>query len=94
VVLSTRFPGTLAALEQGRITVAKARILAAETMNLSDEHAAAVEQQVLAKARQQTPGPLRAATRKAVLSAGPAAAQKRADRARRERGVQMWPEPD
>jgi hypothetical protein len=92
--LSTRLPGTLAALEQGRITVAKARILAAETMNLSDEHAAAVEQQVLAKARQQTPGQLRAATRKAVLSADPAAAQKRADRARRERGVQMWPEPD
>jgi hypothetical protein len=84
----------LAALEQGRITVAKARILAAETMNLSDEHIAAVEQQVLVKARQQTPGQLRAATRKAVLSADPAATQKRAERARRERGVQMWPEPD
>lgn len=92
--LSTRLPGTLAALEQGRITVAKARILAGETMNLSDEHIAAVEQQVLVKARQQTPGQLRASTRKAVLSTDPAAAQKRAERARRERGVQMWPEPD
>jgi hypothetical protein len=92
--LSTRLPGTLAALEQGHITLAKARILAAETMNLSDEHTAAVEQQALVNARQQTPGQLRTATRKAVLSTDPAAAQKRKARARRERGVQMWPEPD
>ncbi len=92
--LCTRLPGTLAALERGRITLAKARILDAETANLSPEHTAQVEQQVLAKAGQQTPGQLRTAARRAVLTADPTAAQKRAERARRERGVRMWPEPD
>ncbi len=92
--LCTRLPATLAAMESGRITLAKARIVDAETLNLSGEHTAAVEAQVLAKAAKQTPGQLRAATRRAVLSADPAAAQKRAERARRERGVRMWPEPD
>lgn len=92
--LCTRLPGTLAALEQGRITLAKARILDAETANLSPEHTMQVEQQMLCGARQQTPGQLRAATRRAVLTADPAAAQSRAEQARRERGVRMWPEPD
>ncbi len=92
--LCTRLPATLAAMESGRITLAKARILDAETLNLSGEHTAAVEAQVLAKAPKQTPGQLRAATRRAVLSADPAAARKRAEQARRERGVRMWPEPD
>jgi Domain of unknown function (DUF222) len=92
--LCTRLPATLAALESGRITLAKARILDAETVNLSDEHTAAVEAQVLAKAPKQTPGQLRAATRRAVLSADSAAARKRAEQARRERGLRMWPEAD
>jgi Domain of unknown function (DUF222) len=92
--LCHRLPATLAALEQGRITLAKARIMDAETANLSPEHTAAVEGQVLAKAGQQTPGQLRAATRRAVLTADPAAARKRAERARRERGVRIWPEPE
>jgi hypothetical protein len=48
----------------------------------------------LNKARRQTPGQLRAATRRAVLVTDPAAAQRRAERVRRERGVRMWPEPD
>ncbi|MGH3828375.1 MAG: DUF222 domain-containing protein, partial [Pseudonocardiaceae bacterium] len=92
--LCTRLPGTLAALEQGRITLAKARVIDEETMNLAEEHTAAVEHLVLAKARKQTPGQLRVATRRAVLSADPAAGRKRAERARCERGVRMWPEPD
>ncbi|MGH3719480.1 MAG: DUF222 domain-containing protein [Pseudonocardiaceae bacterium] len=92
--LCTRLPATLAALEQGRITLAKARVIDAETMNLSEEHTAGVEQRVLAKAGKQTPGQLRVATRRAVLTADPTATRKRAERARRERGVRMWPEPD
>ncbi|HEX6404008.1 MAG TPA: DUF222 domain-containing protein [Pseudonocardiaceae bacterium] len=92
--LCNRLPATLVALEQGRITLSKARILHTETANLSDEHTAEVEQQVLAKAHRQTPGQLRVATRRAVLSTDPAAVCKRAEQARRERGVQMWPEPD
>jgi hypothetical protein len=47
----TWLPATLAALEQGRITLAKARVIDAETMNLSHEHTAQVERQVLATAR-------------------------------------------
>jgi hypothetical protein len=62
--LCTRLPATLAALEASQITLAKARVVDAETLTLSDEHTAAVEQQALAKARQQTPGQLRAATRR------------------------------
>ncbi|MGH3830188.1 MAG: DUF222 domain-containing protein [Pseudonocardiaceae bacterium] len=92
--LCTRLPGTLAALEQGRITLAKARVIDEETMNLAEEHTAAVEHLVLATARTQTPGQLRVSARRAVLSADPAAARKRAERARRERGVRVWPEPD
>ncbi|MGH3962549.1 MAG: DUF222 domain-containing protein [Pseudonocardiaceae bacterium] len=92
--LCTRLPATLAAMEAGRITLAKARIVDAETLNLSEEHTTAVEAQVLAKAPKQTPGQLRAATRRAVLLADPAAAGKRAEQARRERGVRMWPETD
>ncbi|HSL07716.1 MAG TPA: DUF222 domain-containing protein [Pseudonocardiaceae bacterium] len=92
--LCTRLPATLAAMESGRITLAKARVLDAETANLSAEHIAAVEARVLGKAPKQTPGQLRAATRRAVLATDPAAAQRRAERARRERGVQMWREPD
>jgi hypothetical protein len=49
--LSTRLRGALAELEHDRITRAKARILDAETLNLSDEHAAQVQHQVLGKAR-------------------------------------------
>jgi hypothetical protein len=92
--LCTRLPATLAAMESGRITLAKARIVDAETLNLSPEHTAAVEAQVLAKAAKQTPGQLRAATRRAVLSTDPAAARKRAEQAQQERGVRIWPEPD
>jgi hypothetical protein len=92
--LCTRLSGTLAALEQGRITLSKARIIDAETLSLSEEHTAAVEGQVLAPARQQTPGQLRAATRRAVLTADPAAARERTEQARRERGGRMWPEPE
>ncbi len=92
--LCTRLPGTLAALEHGRITLAKARVIDAETLNLSAQHTAQVEQKVLAKAPKQTPGQLRAATRRAVLSVDPSAAQERTEQAKRERGVQMWPEPD
>jgi hypothetical protein len=71
--LCNRLPATLVALERGRITLSKARILHAETANLSDEYTAEVEQRVLAKALRQTPGQLRVATRRAVLSTDPAA---------------------
>jgi hypothetical protein len=54
--LCARLPATVAALESGRITLAKARVLAAETANLSEDHIAEVEAQVLAKAPKQTPG--------------------------------------
>lgn len=48
---------------------------------------------MLAKAQKQTPGQVRAATRRAVLAADLAVVQKRAEQARRERGIRTWPEP-
>jgi hypothetical protein len=89
--LCGRLPGTLAALDNGRITLAQARLLNTETLNLSDQHTAQVEQQVLAKAPKQPAGQSRAATRRAVLSTDPSAAQQRTEQAKRER---LWPESD
>ncbi|MDT7597021.1 MAG: hypothetical protein QOJ06_2567 [Pseudonocardiales bacterium] len=43
--LCTRLPATLTALEAGQITLAKARIIDDETLDLTDEHTAAVEAQ-------------------------------------------------
>jgi hypothetical protein len=91
--LCTQLPATLTALEAGQITLAKARIIDDETLNLTDEHTAAVEGQVLPKAPQQTPGQVRVATRRAVLRADPGAARKRAEHARRERGSGCGPSP-
>lgn len=68
-------PATLAALENGRITLAKARIIATETLNLSEQHTARVEQQVLATAHKQTPGQLRVAMPTTYRANSPATGQ-------------------
>src|SRR5262249_55579139 len=57
-----------------------------------EEHAAAVEQQVLDHAPGQTTGQLRAAARRAVLAADPAAARERKERAARDARVERWDE--
>lgn len=54
----------------------------------------AVEGAVLQRAATQTPGQLRAATRRAVLRVDPEAARHRHTRERQERNVRLEPEPD
>src|SRR5262249_5871114 len=61
-------PATMAALAAGRIDRYRATVIAEELAGLGEEHAAAVEQQVLDHAPGQTTGQLRAAARPAVLA--------------------------
>ena len=87
-----RLPATMDALATGRIDRYKAAVIADEVTGLGDEHAAAVEQQVLLDAPAQTTGQLRTATRQAVLTADPAAAHRRKQRAQRDARVEKWDE--
>jgi Domain of unknown function (DUF222) len=87
-----RLPATTAALAAGRIDRYRATVIADEVAGLGDEHAAAVEQQVLDDAPGQTTGQLRAAARRAVLAADPAAARERKERACRDARVERWDE--
>src|SRR5262245_13338357 len=83
-----RLPATMTALAAGRIDRYRAAVIADELSGLGDEHAAAVEQQVLDDAPGQTTGQLRAASRRAVLACDPAAAQERKERASRDARVE------
>lgn len=94
LTLTDRYPATMAALTAGRITLCKARVIAEQTEQLADDHAAGVETRVLARAPGQTPGQLRRAVRRAVHRADPAAVRRRHQAARRERGVSLWELPD
>src|SRR5215470_801692 len=87
-----RLPATMTALAAGRIDRYRAAVIADELSGLGDEHAAAVEQQILDDAPGQTTGQLRAATRRAVLACDPAAAQERKERASRDARVERWDE--
>src|SRR5713226_8824694 len=88
-----RLPLTRAALKSGAIDQRKAAVVEDETAALSGEHAAAVEERVLARAPGQTISQLRAATRRAVLAADPSAARKRKEQAQKEARVELWHEP-
>ncbi|MGQ0716182.1 MAG: DUF222 domain-containing protein [Pseudonocardiales bacterium] len=94
ITLTGRFPAAVAALAAGRITLCKARIIAEQTEQLSDDHAAAVADRVLDRAAGQTPGQLRRAVRRAVARTDPAAVRRRHEAAKRERGVSFWELPD
>jgi hypothetical protein len=87
-----RLPLTSAALAAGAIDAPRAKAIAEEVTGLTDEHAAAVEQAVITAAGRQTTGQLRAATRRAALSADPQAARKRKEEALREARVERWAE--
>ena len=87
-----RLPLTSAALAAGAIDAPRAKALAEEVTGLSDEDAATVEQAVITAASGQTTGQLRAATRRAALTADPAAARKRKEEALAEARVERWSE--
>ena len=87
-----RLPRTRAALAAGLIDERRAEVIAEELAGLDDEHAAAVEALIIGKAPRLTSGQLRALVRRAVLSADPAAARRRKEKALKDARVEMFPE--
>src|SRR5262249_51265080 len=87
-----RLPTAGAALAAGTIDLPRAKVIANEVTGLADGHAAAVDQVIAGAAPGQTTGQLRAATRRAVIAADPAAARKRKEQALREARVERWDE--
>ena len=90
--LATKLHMTAAALEAGVIDLDRARIIAAATHVLTNEHAALVEDLILPKAGQQTNGQLRAALARAILAADPDAVRRRREEAQRDARVMRWRE--
>ena len=88
-----RLPRTRAALAAGLIDERRAFVIADEMAGLGDEHAAAVEALIIAKAAGQTTGQLRPAVRRAVIAADPAAAKRRKDEALKDARVEASSEP-
>src|SRR5713226_6733394 len=88
-----RLPLTRPALKSGAIDQRKAAVIEGETEALSGEHAAAVEERVLARAPGQTTSQLQASTRRAVLAADPQAVRKRKQEAQKDARVELWHEP-
>jgi hypothetical protein len=87
-----RLPLTARALADGVLDLPRVMVIADEVAGLEDEHLASVEARVLARAAGQTTTQLRAATRRAVIAADPAAARKRQERAQRDARVERWTE--
>src|SRR5262245_61499729 len=87
-----RLPAASAALTAGAIDLPRARVIADEVTGLTDGHAAAVDQVIASAAPGQTTGQLRAAARRAVIAADPAAARKRKEQALQEARVERWDE--
>ena len=67
-------------------------VIADEVSGLADPLAAAVDERVLARAAGQTTSQVRAAARRAVLAADPAAADRRQEQAQRDARVERWAE--
>ena len=91
VTLGWRLPATGAALSDGQIDLARARIIADATAVLSDDDARAVEGQVLPAAGGQTYGQLRAAVACAVILADPQGAEERRQATERRARVGLYP---
>ena len=87
-----RLPLTRAALAAGLIDERRAEVITEELSGLDDEHAAAVEQQLIGKAPGLTTGQLRALARRLVISADPAAARRRKEAALRDARVEAFTE--
>ncbi len=86
-------PATAAGLRLGRIDMPKALAIIDGVAGLEPGLARAVEDMVLVKAPGETAGELRAAVRRAVLAADPAAARVRRETAEKDARVELWDEP-
>ena len=87
-----RLPLTQAALATGTIDERRADVIADELAGLSEEHAARVEARLLPKAAAQTTAELRRAAHRAVISADPAAAKRRKEKALQDARVETFTE--
>ncbi len=94
VTLGWRLPQTGAALRSGRIDLSRARTIAEATAVLDEENARAVESRILPRAGEQTLGQLRAALRRAVISADPRGADRRREEAERHAKVTLYPDAE
>ena len=90
--LAGRLPGTARALLEGAIDEYKAQIISEATRTLDARGAAAVEALVLPGIETKTPGQLRAALARAVLTVDPAAARRRREQAEKDARVELWRE--
>ena len=94
VDLCWRLAATGEALAAGVIDLPRARLIAEATGMLSDDAARDVEARVLPVAGRQTPGMLRAALRRAVLTADPEGAERRRKEAERQAKVSLYPDQE
>jgi hypothetical protein len=92
VTVAARLPHTLAALGQGRISGYKARIIEAQTTDLSTEDVAKADVMPAAAGQVKNPGGLRDFARRQVTRLDPEAAARKKDRGRREAYVRAWQE--
>jgi hypothetical protein len=91
LTLIDRLPATWVALRRGLIEEFKAQLIADAVAPLIPEQAGEVEQLVLTRAASQTPGQLRTALTKAVLTVDPDGAEARRQHRVRERRVESQP---
>ena len=94
VTLTWRLPQTGAALADGRIDLARAKMIAEATSVLSESAARAVEAEILPGARRQTAAQLRVRLRRAVIVADPDGAERRRDEAERHAKVSLYGDDD
>ena len=87
--MSRRLPATWSALSDGTIDLARAKLIDLWTTPLDDDLARAVERKVLVRAGHQTTGQLRASLQRAVISADPAAAERRRTEAEKNARVEL-----
>jgi hypothetical protein len=94
VTLRWRLAATGAALAAGRIDLGRARLIADATSALDEETARAVEAKILPAAGDMTTAQLRAALRRAVITADPEGAERRREEAERRAKVSLYPDQD
>src|ERR1700677_2363455 len=92
VTVAARLPHTLAAMGQGLISGYKARIIEAQTADLSAEDVAKADVMLAAAGQVKNPGGLRDFARRQVARLDPEAAARKKDRGRREGYVRAFQE--
>ena len=90
--MTGRLPHTLAAMGQGRVSEYKARIIDAQTADLSADDVAKADVLLAAAGQVKNPAGLRDFARRQVLRLDPGVAQRRKERERQDAHVRLWQE--